>query len=322
MNLQQISKIVKNNNAIPITTTVLIDAHTMTGTNLETYIIQKHNFKVVGVGCVNFAKLKGVLDKLKTIDLIEFIEGNKVNLVKGGSTITLSTEAASEFPPIPKDFEDVGTFDFKDDFKKAQKFVGKDDLNPKMQAVYIDHENIVGCDGKVMFYKKHNQKINCPIYVGADLFFMQGDYKISKNEGSYFKFEKDDVTLIYRGFDEDYVDYKTVIREKSPIQIGINKADFKEAIELALLTSNKYKNSVTLDTNLKQLASEDLDYNSESKINLVINPLRVGDDIIISFDGKRMLNVISVLSDTLVMDMETTSKAIHINNEVLIMPYL
>ena len=319
--MKQLSKIVNDRASLPIISTVLMNEKNVTGTNLETYITLEHGLNVKGQGCVNFKKFKTILDKLKQVDEIEFL--NETILIKKGKTL-LKLEAidAEEFPKVPTDFNSIGSFTFGKDFVKAQKFVGKDELRPVMMGVFIDTAKIVSTDAHKMFFKAHNQTLSGTMLLGKDLFFLSGEYQVSKNKDGYIKLVNDEMTIVHREIDGKYPNYEAVIPQDNPIAISINKDELKESTEIALLTANPNTYKIVLNTELSKISSEDVDFGSESNIGLQIEKLR-GENITIGYNGKFMLDVVSVLDEKSVkIEMSTPSRAMIINGQVLLMPIM
>ena len=124
--------------------------------------------------------------------------------------------------------------------------------------------------------------------------------------------------ISFRSVDAAFPDYRQVIPENNDKHIVIDKKKFLAELELSLIAANQRTHQAIMNVDLvTSLFSEDI---GKAKFNVELHCHSEGK-IKIGFNAKFMIDSIKDLDyETIRIDMSTPSRAMILNNQVLIMP--
>jgi DNA polymerase-3 subunit beta len=202
--------------------------------------------------------------------------------------------------------------------------VSSDDLRPAMTGVYFELEKggvtSVATDAhRLVRYKMKDVK--CP---RTDSFIVpkkplnllksslpDNDDEISVSYNSNHLFvNHGTVQLSCRLLDARFPDYKVVIPAENPYKMTIGRQDFQSALRRVSIFSNKSTNLVTLNISGSelQLTAQDVDFSFEG--NERMSCQYDGEDIIISFNARFLIEMLSGTdSEEVTLELSTPTKA-------------
>ena len=288
--LKKMSLVVRKNNIIPITGTVLFDFKkdklTLTGTDIETiYIIE--------IDCVCSEEFSFCVDYFDVVDICyTCVDDLKITrkqtqilISSGVSKFKLSVIGEeSEFPNnIDTDFETELTVDgdFFYHLNNANTCRSKDEIKPflNMAAIIVntDYYDVVGCDGFIMYKKRFNFKNE----KGFSVMVCDKFVNLTKNyQESILRFSSKRVTATYnnetivsRLSESKYANISAIIPKDIDYNLSINKDVLRKSIGIvSTAASGKEKQfSLFFKPNELKLVSRDIELNKETETTIEAN---------------------------------------------------
>ena len=135
------------------------------------------------------------------------------------------------------------------------------------------------------------------------------EVKMSFNKANAF-FSFNDTQISCRLIDSRYPDYHAVIPVDNPNLLTIARADFASSLRRIAIYANKTTNQVILNVSQGTLivSAQDLDFSNEATEKLTCT--YDGDPLMIGFNAKFLLEMLTVLeSDEVRMELSTSTRA-------------
>lgn len=320
------AKLGKNKTTLPILDCIYFQLGTMTVTDLETTIV--HQTDITGTGLMLQAELKAICAKLKPdqdIDL-EFEESKVSVIVDGKSMFTFRGDNVDDFPLMP----DLPTEQKQRPLieahllKRALKYTSNDQLREAIRGVYVEDNFIVATDAHRMIYLKHGhgETITKPAIIPKlSIKCMDAALYSVGQTSTHVTFYGEDHKIIARAIDAKFPNWTTVIPDSYEVKATVDKRELKNLIDLGLLAVNKVTNQMTMTINGNcELSAEDIDLNSSFNSS---TPAKCEGNIVIGFNGKLMQQCLEdIKTEKVSFKMSTPSRAIIMNNEILLMPVM
>ena len=199
----------------------------------------------------------------------KFVNGNFVN----DPSIKL-TDFEVPIPNCAAILEGQKLEDLKPWIKKAFKFVGKDDLRPICNGVYIDKNCVVATDCNILYKKQFEHEISSEnIILNALICQLIDDvkaiYKYEQYNDKFVALLNCGTYITYCNIHGKYPNYNAVIPDSYIGSFNINCAstEYKEALKL----NQQETNSIRLNLEKNCFDWENLDSKVNGKINVLIN---------------------------------------------------
>ena len=333
--LQQINGVIGSNNVLPILEDFLFEIEknklTVVATDLET-VMKIHldiEAKDSGRVCIPAKILMDSLKNLPNQPLTFDIDKNfGIEITSDNGKYKVMGENPDNFPKEPP-ADGTSAFTLSSHslltaINKTIYAVSNDDLRPAMTGVFFELEKagltFVATDAhRLVRYKLKG--IKCP---KQDSFIVpkkplnllktslpdnEDEISISYNSNHLFV-THGTVELSCRLLDARFPDYKVVIPAENPYRMTIGRQDFQSALRRVSIFSNKSTNLVTLNIsgNELQLTAQDVDFSFEG--NERMSCQYNGEDIIISFNARFLIEMLSgTESDEVKVELSTPTKA-------------
>ncbi|MEY3349601.1 MAG: DNA polymerase III subunit beta [Bacteroidota bacterium] len=333
--LQQINGVIGSNNVLPILEDFLFEIEknklTVVATDLET-VMKIHldiEAKDSGRVCIPAKILMDSLKNLPNQPLTFDIDKNfGIEITSDNGKYKVMGENPDNFPKEPP-ADGTSAFTLSSHalltaVNKTIYAVSNDDLRPAMTGVFFELEKtgvtFVATDAhRLVRYKLKDVK--CP---KQDSFIVpkkplnllktslpdnDDEISISYNSNHLF-ITHGTVELSCRLLDARFPDYKVVIPAENPYRMTIGRQDFQSALRRVSIFSNKSTNLVTLNISGSelQLTAQDVDFSFEG--NERMSCQYNGEDIIISFNARFLIEMLSgTESDEVKVELSTPTKA-------------
>jgi DNA polymerase-3 subunit beta len=333
--LQQINGVIGSNNVLPILEDFLFEIEsnklTVVATDLET-VMKIHldvEAKDSGRVCIPAKILMDSLKNLPNQPLTFDIDKNfGIEITSDNGKYKVMGENPDNFPKEPP-ADETSAFTMTSHqlltaINKTIYAVSSDDLRPAMTGVYFELEKggvtTVATDAhRLVRYKMKDVK--CP---RTDSFIVpkkplnllksslpdnDDEISVSYNNNHLFV-NHGTVQLSCRLLDARFPDYKVVIPAENPYKMTIGRQDFQSALRRVSIFSNKSTNLVTLNISGSelQLTAQDVDFSFEG--NERMSCQYDGEDIIISFNARFLIEMLSGTdSDEVTLELSTPTKA-------------
>ena len=322
--LNIVSKAVTIRTTIPILKGILLNVDdngilTMSASDLDLSIEKKIKVDNNTSGSiVVLSKLFGdIIRKLpdETITIEE--NDGKVNIKCSNSEFNIIGLSADEFPNINPNEENEEKILFnkellKDMIKKTAFSASIDENKGVITGVLIEMEenslNMIAVDGFRMAITKEamKNKEREDIIISAKI-LNEISRIISESEDSNEDielllndkkavFSMEDTKVILRLLEGKFMDYKRILPSESSCKVVLNKNDFMSSVERASLLAKVGKNNlVKLDIkdNIIEITSKSDEGNV--KENVIVS--KEGDDVIIGFNSKYLIDALKVIDD-------------------------
>lgn len=333
--LQQINGVIGSNNVLPILEDFLFEIDknklTVVATDLET-VMKIHldiEAKDSGRVCIPAKILMDSLKNLPNQPLTFDIDKNfGIEITSDNGKYKVMGENPDNFPKEPP-ADDTAAFTMTSHelltaINKTIFAVSTDDLRPAMTGVYFELEKngltAVATDAhRLVRYRL--KSVKCP---KTDTFIVpkkplnllksalpdnEDEISISYNSNHLFV-THGSVELSCRLLDARFPDYKVVIPAENPYRMTIGRQDFQSALRRVSIFSNKSTNLVTLNISGSELhlMAQDVDFSFEG--NERMSCQYDGEDIIISFNARFLIEMLSGTdSEEVRMELSTPTKA-------------
>jgi DNA polymerase-3 subunit beta len=333
--LQQINGVIGSNNVLPILEDFLFEIEsnklTVVATDLET-VMKIHldiEAKDSGRVCIPAKILMDSLKNLPNQPLTFDIDKNfGIEITSDNGKYKVMGENPDNFPKEPP-ADETSAFTMTSHqlltaINKTIYAVSNDDLRPAMTGVFFELEKngitTVATDAhRLVRYKMKG--IKCP---KSDSFIVpkkplnllktslpdnDDEISVSYNNNHLFV-NHGTVQLSCRLLDARFPDYKVVIPAENPYRMTVGRQDFQSALRRVSIFSNKSTNLVTLNISGSelQLTAQDVDFSFEG--NERMSCQYDGEDIIISFNARFLIEMLSGTdSDEVTLELSTPTKA-------------
>jgi len=312
----------------PITEKVIIldgAMHTVAlqSLNMEVYCLKDPIFDGINGG-VDFKDLLKIATKLKNSDISIDQNLDKLNIrsSKGVFKLTICEGDVNNMLDVPSVYETMCTItqETADIIQKAFPFVGDDPLRPIMSHVLLDAEGyVVASDAHKMLFEKC-QSFPEDIYVSTKL--IDKEFSLSKSHcGKWLQFQSGPETIFQHVGDGTYPAWRNVIPKNLNIVLNTDRKELIEKLDFCLLSCNPASQMAVLDLDTKnsEIHTSDIDFGKEfsADIENANAEIKIGVKIpYLSGIAK------SISSDTVKIEMMDPTRAMIINEHILLMPMM
>jgi DNA polymerase-3 subunit beta len=333
--LQQINGVIGTNNVLPILEDFLFEIEsnklTVVATDLETVMKIQLDIEAKDSGrvCIPAKILMDSLKNLPNQPLTFDIDKNfGIEITSDNGKYKVMGENPDNFPKEPP-ADETSAFTMTSHqlltaINKTIYAVSGDDLRPAMTGVFFELEKngitAVATDAhRLVRYKMKG--IKCP---KADSFIVpkkplnllksslpdnEDEIAVSYNNNHLF-IHHGTVQLSCRLLDARFPDYKVVIPAENPYKMTIGRQDFQSALRRVSIFSNKSTNLVTLNISGSELQLTAQDFDMSFEGNERMSCQYDGEDIIISFNARFLVEMLSGTdSDEVTLELSTPTKA-------------
>ena len=321
--LNIVSKAVTSRTTIPILKGILIKVDeegfvTMSASDLDISIEEKFEVVEFEPGeIVIQAKLFGDIIRKLPSDII-YIEENEGNLdIKcASSEFRIIGNPSYEFPTINiGETSDKISFDrelLKDMIKKTTFAASVDESRGVITGVLVemkeDSLNMVALDGFRMAVAREKmingreESIIIPARILNEVAKIISEADTEANDVDFFLSDKraifiiDNIKVVVRLLDGEYVRYGDILPKESQIRIVLNRTDLINAIERASLFAKVGKNNLiklNMNENIMEITSKSEEGNVREEVMIT----KEGKDLIIGFNSKYLIDSLKVIDD-------------------------
>jgi DNA polymerase-3 subunit beta len=312
--LNIVSHIASAKTTLPILSNLLIRAEDsqlqLNASNLEVFIINSITAKVddEGVVCVPANLVTEFVNNLPKTNINIETKDSKLTIKAGNYKSVINTISPDEFPSTPKDDFTTEITIPNEVFKNAAAQVitcaSNDTTRPILTGVYLHSENgellLTATDGYRLAEKKvaktdQDISVIIPAATISEVSRILSDQpEITINiSDEQIKFKIGDTELISRLIDGSYINYSSLIPDKTENSAVLDKADFVQAVKVAELFARESAESITLKTNqthqtleINSIKSEFGDNNSKIDGEII-------GDAAITLNAKYLLNALN-----------------------------
>lgn len=267
--LNIVSHIASTKTTLPILSNLLMRSENsqlqLNASNLEIFIINSTTSKVdkEGVVCVPANLITEFVNNLPKTNISLESKDGKLTIKAGNYKSVINTINPDEFPSNPKDdFSNeivIKNKDFKNASSQVINCVSNDTTRPILTGVYFHSNNselfLTATDGYRLAEKKlikTDKKIDIIIPASTisevnRILNEEKDLVIQIND-EQIKFKFNDTELISRLIDGNYINYSSLIPDKTENTAVLNKSDFIQAVKVAELFARDSAESITLKT--------------------------------------------------------------------------
>ena len=319
--INTVSKAVSTRTTIPILKGILLNVKdgrlTLSASDLDLSIQTSIDVQSSEEGnAVVMARLFGeIVRKLPNSLISVSTEEGKLKIQCLGSEFNIVTLAAEEFPVIggveTKDFIDINKDDFCDLIKKTVFAASIDEKKGILTGTLLNFESgnleLVALDGFRMAIAKKpvNSSISRRVIVPARILSEiskilgedEGSDQISMAiEDKKIEILTEDTRVIARLLEGEFIKYKEILPASYKTRVITGREDLMNSIERASLLAKEGKNNlVKFD-----IRSGSVDISSRSEEGMVNEHVGAeveGDDLVIGFNSKYILDVLKSIND-------------------------
>ena len=336
--INTVQKAISPKSTIPLLECVKIDASAnkgvvFTGNNMDICIEYRKDFNVEEGGSIALgSKIFGeIVRKIPDGEvLINVDEENDVTKIKCGiSEFNIQGLRSGEYPNPPEIEEKFNFFlsqkDLKNLIKKTISFVAMTEgkrpaLTGALFEIKNDTLNVVTSDGHrlAVVNKIINQNIEDAKFIVPGV-SLRELLKILKDDDENIKikvayryalFEFGEFNFFTRLLDGDFLKYEAIINASNTLKIQIETGVLKDSLERALLLINDdaavMNNRVPVKFNIGFDKIEVSSMTGKGKVNDVINVKTDGDNLMIGFNCRFLLDALNACEeDEIIMEMST-----------------
>lgn len=330
--INKVQKAVSNKTTLPILECILIDA-TKAEINLissdgELFIKTKVEGEIVEKGSVaiDSKQLSDIIRKMpEDEDIIINVDENKTCIIKSGNIeLKVFGKDENNFPPFPsfsKDIEvNIDEFTFKNVINKTIFSVAIGGLNKTITGESFEFEKnilkVIAIDGcrvairKIILDKEYNKmKFIIPAKALNEVSrIIEGENEniihiyFSKNNISFMTKNCEIVTPVING---EIVDLKRIINEDYTTKVVVNKKELYDTLDRCTIFANE-KKPVILDIKENIINVKLQSLSGEYKDD--VNVKKSGNDLMIGFNTKLLLDALRVIDEEVVNLYFTNSK--------------
>ncbi len=333
--LNIVSKAVTSRTTIPILKGILLKVNndgqlTMSASDLDLSIEKTLEVENARAGeVVVYAKLFGDIIRKLPNDMItiEFDDG-KVMIRCASSEFNIIGLPADEFPSInmPQNTSDLILFDkeiLKDMIRKTSFAASIDESRGVITGVLIEMEekslNMVALDGFRMaiareeMINRERENIIIPAKILQEISKIISEAETEENDQVrlYINdkraiFMIEDIKVVLRLLEGDFIKYRDILPKENKTRIVVNKSDFLNSIERASLLAKVGKNNlIKLDMKGNNLEITSKSEEGNVKEDVIIS--KEGNDLVIGFNSKYLMDVLKVIDDEQIVMLFNTS---------------
>lgn len=260
---------------------------------------------------INSSMIGNIIRKLPDSDIYIEVQNNNINIKCESTEFNIQGQDSNEFPSLPYiDKEYTLTLEqseLKDAIRKTSFATSMDQTRPDLTGVlfniFSDRIEFVALDGYRVALDKLSNVSDFEMKAIVPSRGLNEVYKILEegeitlsiiSSNIIFKLENTDVYS--RLIDGQYIDYNQVMKQDYSTVVTIGKRDLQMALERASLMAKEDKaNLVKLDFNDNQLhISSNTDI---GKVDEYVKCEIGGDDLMIAFNAKYLLDGLKVIDD-------------------------
>ena len=319
--INTVSKAVSVRTTIPILKGILLKAEdnrlTMSASDLDLSIETSIDIQCYEEGSLVVpAKLFGdILRKLPNSIVNMTEEAGKLNINCLGSDFSVVTMPAEEFPTISEiksnDFIDINKEDFSNLIRKTIFAASIDEKKGILTGTLLNFEDndleLVALDGFRMALSQKNistgvnKKIIVPARILAEINKIIAEAEGSDTislvlEDKKIEILTEDTRVVARLLEGDFIKYREIIPSSHKTSIILSRNDLLQSIERAALLTKDNKNNL-IKMNITDGSLDISSRSEEGNVNEHINIDKKGDDLVIGFNSKYILDVLKVVSD-------------------------
>lgn len=322
--LNIVSKAVTIRTTIPILKGILLKIDnngilTMSASDLDLTIEKKMKVENSEPGeIVVLSKLFGDIVR-KLPDEIITIEENdgKVNIKCSNSEFNIIGLSAEEFPNMNPNDENSEELVFnkeilKDMIKKTAFSASIDENKGAMTGVLIEMDenslNMIAIDGfrmaiaREQMKNKKKQNIIIPAKILNEISRIITESEIENDDVTMMLSDKkaifimDNTKVVIRLLDGEFMNYKRIIPNESSCRVVLNRNNFLESVERASLLAKVGKNNL-VKLEIKDSNIEITSKSEEGSVKEEVIVTKEGNDLIIGFNSKYLIDVLKVVED-------------------------
>ena len=319
--INTVSKAVSARTTIPILKGILLKVNdnrlTMSASDLDMSIETSIDVQGYEEGSIVVpAKLFGdIIRKLPNSIITAEESSGSLNINCLGSDFNVVTMPADEFPSIgeivSKDFVDINKEDFSNLVKKTIFAASIDEKKGILTGTLMNFEGeeieMVALDGFRMAVTNKkipvgiNKKIIVPARILSEInkiiFEDDGSDTLSLViEDKKIEVLTEDTRVVSRLLEGEYIKYKEIIPSSHKTRIVLSREDLLQSIERAALFTKDNKNNL-IKLNITDGSLDISSRSEEGNVNEHINIDKFGEDLVIGFNSKYILDVLKVLND-------------------------
>lgn len=317
--LQTLAGIISNNNATLILDNFLFELKggllTLTASDLETTMRAVLEVEGEDDGLVA-VPAKMLVETLKSLPEMPVTfsfdaETMQMEISSEYGKYTISCLDGEEFPSLPE-LENPATVivhagSLQKAFQKTLFAAANDEMRPVVSGIFMqiseDMITFVATDAhKLVRYRligMENEQTGSFVMPKKPLNILKSilGQAVSMVDIHYSKtnvrFEFDEVTVVTRLVEGRYPNYEAVIPQNNPFNLTIDRAAFLNSVRRVAIFSNKSSSQIRLKISGTEIniSAEDLDY--ANRANERLNCHFEGDDLLIGFSAKFLIEVLS-----------------------------
>lgn len=322
--LNIVSKAVTIRTTIPILKGILLKVDengvlTMSASDLDISIEKKVKVENSEAGeIVVLSKLFGdIIRKLPDGNIILEETNGKVNIKCSNSEFNIVGLPADEFPNINPTDNDAEELVFNKDIlkemvKKTAFSASIDENKGAMTGVLVEMDenslNMIAIDGfrmaitRELMKNKKKQNIIIPAKILNEISRIITESDIENEDVTMLLSQKkavfimDGTKVVVRLLEGEFMNYKRIIPAESSTRVILNKNDFLDSVERASLLAKVGKNNLIkleiTDNNI-EITSESEEGNVKEEVIVT----KEGNDLIIGFNSKYLIDVLKAVDD-------------------------
>ncbi|MDR1197205.1 MAG: DNA polymerase III subunit beta [Candidatus Nomurabacteria bacterium] len=315
--LNSVARIANSHSTLPILNNILLRAENgvlqLNATNLEVFINNSITAKVEedGVVLVPANLITDFINNLPKTKITLKTKDGKLKIEAGNYKSTINTISTDEFPAFPDDKLKTG-FEldselFKTSAGQVLPATSNDTTRPILTGLYLHTFNdklyLTATDGyrlaeKQLIDKKTDINTIIPATTISEVVrVIESDQaiKVSLND-EQIKFEIGQITIISRLIDGNFINYRSLIPEKTDNSAEVDRSEFVQAVKVAELFARQSAESIILKTSsanktleINTITSEFGDNNSEIEAEIV-------GDASITLNAKYLLTALNAIT--------------------------
>ncbi|MBR5303928.1 MAG: DNA polymerase III subunit beta [Candidatus Gastranaerophilales bacterium] len=322
--LNIVSKAVTIRTTIPILKGILLKVDengvlTMSASDLDISIEKKVKVENSEAGeIVVLSKLFGdIIRKLPDGNITLEETNGKVNIKCSNSEFNIVGLPADEFPNINPTDSDAEELVFNKDIlkemvKKTSFSASIDENKGAMTGVLVEMDenslNMIAIDGfrmaitRELMKNKKKQNIIIPAKILNEISRIITESDIENDDVTMLLSQKkavfimDGTKIVVRLLEGEFMNYKRIIPAESSTRVVLNKNDFLDSVERASLLAKVGKNNLIkleiTDNNI-EITSESEEGNVKEEVIVT----KEGNDLIIGFNSKYLIDVLKAVDD-------------------------
>lgn len=293
--------------------TVKDDKLILSSTDLELSIETIVNCEVIKEGSIviNSAMIGNIVRKMPEDIITITVDGVNINIKSQNSVFDIIGQEANEYPQNPDIHEEVlltmDNKDLKDAIKETIFATSNDETRLAFTGVLFeireDYVRFVGLDGYRMAMKtfEMNSQVESTSIVPKRAFnelikILDDNLTDIIVIPGHIVFINGSTKMFSRLIDKDYIDYNKIVLKEYKTSVKVNRNDFINSLERALLLTPGNAASLT------KLSFEDdmisINSNSEfGKLDEKIFVEKEGDDLLIAFNTRYILAGLKAIED-------------------------